>query len=46
MLGVAAYSAARLVAAGVRRRDTEIDADWLHVIMGIAMAGTLPCRRT
>jgi hypothetical protein len=41
MLAVAAYSASRLVAARRWRRPTELDADGVHVLMGVAMAGML-----
>jgi hypothetical protein len=39
VLVVAAFSAARLVAARGRRRRGEVDADGMHVLMGVAMAG-------
>ena len=39
VLAVAAFSAARLVAARGRRRRGEVDADGMHVLMGVAMAG-------
>jgi hypothetical protein len=41
MLAVAAYSASRLIAARWWRRPTELDADGVHVLMGVAMAGML-----
>lgn len=42
MLGVAAVSAARLVAAGPRRRDLPVaSVDVAHLLMAIAMAGML-----
>jgi hypothetical protein len=41
MLTVAAYNATRLVAAPRRGRAAELDADGVHVVMGIAMAGML-----
>jgi hypothetical protein len=41
MLTVAAYNATRLVAAPRRGRAAELDADGVHVVMGIAMAGLL-----
>lgn len=44
MLAIAAYCAARLVAAGARGRETELDADGVHVLMGVAMAGVLTPR--
>jgi Domain of unknown function (DUF5134) len=39
VLVVAAFSAARLIAARGRRRRGEVDADGMHVVMGVAMAG-------
>lgn len=39
VIAVALFSAARLVAARGRRRRCEVDADSVHVVMGIAMAG-------
>jgi Domain of unknown function (DUF5134) len=41
MLTVAAYNATRLVAAPRWGRATELDADGVHVVMGVAMAGML-----
>jgi uncharacterized protein DUF5134 len=41
MLTVAAYNATRLVAAPRRGRAAELDADGVHVVMGVAMAGML-----
>jgi hypothetical protein len=41
MLAVAGYCAARLIAAHRWRRPTEVDADGVHVVMGVAMAGML-----
>ena len=41
MLTVAAYNAARLVAASRWGRAAELDADGVHVVMGVAMAGML-----
>ncbi len=41
MLTVAAYDATRLVAAHRWGRGAELDADGVHVIMGVAMAGML-----
>ena len=38
---VAAYSATRLVAAPRWNRAAELDADGVHVVMGVAMAGML-----
>jgi hypothetical protein len=44
MLLVAATCAARLVISKARSRATEADADALHVLMGVAMAGMLEPR--
>jgi hypothetical protein len=44
MLAVAAYSAGRLIFSRLWRRPTELDADGLHVVMGVAMAGMLEPR--
>ena len=41
MITVAAYSAGRLAVSRLRGRITEPDADGLHVVMGVAMAGML-----
>jgi uncharacterized protein DUF5134 len=41
MLTVAAYNATRLVAAPRSARPAELDADGVHVVMGVAMAGML-----
>ena len=41
MLAVSAYCAARLLAAGAWRRESELDADGMHLLMGVAMAGAL-----
>lgn len=41
VLVVAAFSAARLIAARGRQRRGEADADGMHVVMGVAMAGML-----
>jgi Domain of unknown function (DUF5134) len=41
MLTVAAYNATRLVAAPRWGRAAELDADGVHVVMGVAMAGML-----
>ena len=41
MLTAAAYNATRLVAAPRRGRAAELDADGVHVVMGVAMAGML-----
>jgi hypothetical protein len=43
-LAVAAYSAGRLVVSRRWGRPTELDADGLHVVMGVAMAGMLEPR--
>jgi Domain of unknown function (DUF5134) len=41
MITVAAYCASRLVVARWWRRPTDVDADGVHVVMGVAMAGML-----
>jgi uncharacterized protein DUF5134 len=41
MLTVAAYNATRLAAAARWHRPAELDADGVHVAMGVAMAGML-----
>lgn len=41
MIGTAAYCAARLVYARLRRCRTEHDTDTVHLLMGVAMAGML-----
>ena len=41
VLVVAAYCASRLVISRRWRRQTELDGDGMHVIMGVAMAGML-----
>ncbi len=41
MIAIAIYCAGRLAAARLWRRFTEVDADSLHVVMGVAMAGML-----
>ena len=41
MIATAAYCAGRLAVSRLRGRDTELDADGLHVLMGVAMAGML-----
>jgi hypothetical protein len=41
MLVVAGYCAARLAAARWWRRPAELDADGVHLVMGVAMAGML-----
>jgi len=41
MILTAAYSVSRLVVWRLRGRETEFDADALHAVMGIAMAGML-----
>jgi Domain of unknown function (DUF5134) len=39
MIMIAIYCASRLAISRLRRRETEFDADGLHVVMGVAMAG-------
>ena len=46
MIVIAAYCAARLAISRLRRRNTDRDADALHVLMGVAMAGMLEPRFT
>jgi len=46
MVVIAAYCAGRLALAHLRGRDTELDTDALHVLMGVAMAGMLEPRLT
>lgn len=41
MIVVAVYCAGRLAAARLWRRATEVDADAVHAVMGVAMAGML-----
>jgi cytochrome b561 len=41
MIVIAVYCASRLVVSRRRHRPTEADADALHVVMGVAMAGML-----
>jgi Domain of unknown function (DUF5134) len=41
MILTAAYSASRLAFSRLRGRPTELDADALHAVMGVAMAGML-----
>lgn len=41
MLAVAIYCAGRLAVARAWRRETDVDADGVHVFMGVAMAGML-----
>ena len=41
MIMVAVCSAGRLAVSRVRGKDTELDTDGLHVLMGVAMAGML-----
>jgi hypothetical protein len=41
MIVIAVYCAGRLVAARLWQRHTAVDADGLHVFMGVAMAGML-----
>ena len=44
MIMVAACCAGRLAVSRVRGKDTELDTDGLHVLMGVAMAGMLEPR--
>ncbi len=46
MIVIALYCAARLAVSRLRGRNTERDADALHVLMGVAMAGMLEPRLT
>jgi hypothetical protein len=46
MVVIAAYCAGRLAVSSSRGRVTERDADGLHVLMGVAMAGMLQPRLT
>lgn len=39
MIAIAVYCAGRLAILPFRRRDAEVDADALHVVMAVAMAG-------
>jgi hypothetical protein len=41
MIAIAIYSAGRVMVSLLRKRETERDADGLHVAMGVAMAGML-----
>ena len=41
MLVVAGYCAGRLVISRLWRRQTELDGDGIHIVMGVAMAGML-----
>ena len=41
MIVTAAYSAGRLAISRLRRQATELDADAVHAVMGVAMAGML-----
>jgi len=41
MIATAVYCAGRLAAARLWRRSTEVEADSVHVVMGVAMAGML-----
>jgi hypothetical protein len=41
MIATAVYCAGRLAAARLWRRFTEVDADAVHIVMGVAMAGML-----
>jgi hypothetical protein len=44
MIAIAVYCAARLAAARLWHRATALDADGLHLVMGVAMAGMLEPR--
>jgi len=44
MILIAVYSASRLAVSRLRGRPTELDADCVHVLMGVAMAGMLVSR--
>ena len=46
MIAIAVYCACRLAVSHLRGRHTELDADGLHVVMGVAMAGMLQPRLT
>jgi hypothetical protein len=46
MIAIAVYCACRLAVSRVQGGDTERDADGLHVLMGVAMAGMLEPRLT
>ena len=46
MIVIAVYCACRLAVSRLRGRDTELDTDGLHVLMGVAMAGMLEPRLT
>jgi hypothetical protein len=46
MIAIAVYCACRLAVSRLQGRDTERDADGLHVLMGVAMAGMLEPRLT
>jgi hypothetical protein len=41
MIAIAMYCAGRLAAARLWQRSTEVEADSVHVVMGVAMAGML-----
>jgi hypothetical protein len=41
MMVIAVYCAGRLAVSRLRGRNTELDTDGLHVLMGVAMAGML-----
>src|SRR5690242_21355882 len=41
MIATAMYCAGRLATARLWRRSTEVEADSVHVVMGVAMAGML-----
>ena len=46
MVVIAVYCAGRLAVSRLRGRDTELDTDGLHILMGVAMAGMLEPRLT
>ncbi len=41
MISIAVYCSARLAASRLWHRPTAVDADGLHLVMGVAMAGML-----
>ena len=46
MIAIAACCACRLAMSRLRGRNTELAADGLHVLMGVAMAGMLQSQLT
>ena len=46
MIAIAVYCAGRLAVSRLRGKDTEVAADGLHVVMGVAMAGMFEPRLT